>query len=620
VEDASSSASEGNDDPRRVLILFASTTGSAQHYAQAMAKELGLAYHPQVMALNAFDENLATMFTHILCFAATFNDGAAPLNATRFPDALSSSLVSAKTQKPIRYGVMALGSSIYPKFCAFGKKVDKVFRAAGAASFVSIMLADDCKDQAADFRKFLAAVRNELEPRPVPPNAVEPVLHVSLGQSEPPVEAQVKELRGHVLAEVVSSEQLLESSQAERSTRRICIDISCCEGMTYRTGGHLSILPCNPHGEIVELVSELGIQEERAHARLEAVMVEGRDRYPADLGFEATTLYDALQWHVDITVRPANVVRLLDMVWHAGGMTADEHSELAKENTRELSARFWWVSRLLRAFPQAKGKITLSTLLTTLPAQVPRLYSIASSDLVSPSVVELCVGLVSVEGKHGLASGYLHSLEAGSPVWVSAQSSSFCLPESLDAPVIMVGAGTGVAPFVGFVQERLHLGRSAEKCGEAQLFFGSRCKGEALHRGLFRGALDAKALTAYDVSLSREPGVERSYVTDGLRRAAKGVWQLLQRPDCHYYVCGDGKMAVGAYEALISAIAQGGEMSRAKAVAFMDNMRAQGRYHLDVWGLINHGGSQGRRRSRIQNNSQVWLKMMQDKPEPDEGP
>jgi len=615
-----SSGSKEEDDPRKVLILYASTTGSAQQYAQAMARELGLAYRPRVKDLNSFDEETAKRHTHILCFVATFNDGEAPLNGRRFPDAMLSTLVNEKTQKPVKYAVMALGSSIYPRFCEFGKKVEKVLGAAGATRFVSTVLADDCKDQAADFRKFLAAVRNELEPRPVPPHVVEPVLNVSLGCIAPPAEAEVKEVKGHVRAEVVSSEQLLDSSSADRSTRKICVDISRCDGMSYRTGGHLSVLPCNPHDEVVELAFELGIPEERIHAKIDAVMVEGEDRYPADLGFQATTLYYTLRWQLDITVRPGNAMRILGMVRDAGGMTADEYNEFAQQDSHEVAARFWWVSRMLRAFPQAKGKITLATLFTFLSTQAPRLYSVASSDLVSPSVVELCVGLVSIDGNRGLASGYLHSLEVGSSVWVSTtHCSSFGLPDSLEAPVIMVGTGTGVAPFVGFLQERMHLGCSARNCGKAQLFSGSRCKGEMLHAKLFREALAANALTTFDVSLSREPGEERRHVTDGLCSAAHVVWELLQRPDCHYYVCGDGRMADTAYHALLSAIVQGGQMSRAKAKAFMDGMRAQGRYHLDVWGVITHGKASGHRR-KSHNKAQAWLKMIQDKSESDEEP
>jgi sulfite reductase alpha subunit-like flavoprotein len=185
--------------------------------------------------------------------------------------------------------------------------------------------------------------------------------------------------------------------------------------------------------------------------------------------------------------------------------------------------------------------------------------------------------------------------------------------------MIMVGCGTGVAPFVGFAQERMHLGCSANKCGEAQLFFGARCKEEMLHKGLFEAALDADALTAYNVSMSRELGEQKRYVTDGLGDVADAVWELLQRPDCHYYACGDGRMADSAYHALLAVISQKGKLSRAKATAFMDSMRSQGRYHLDVWGIIKHTQASGKR-TIVQNKAQAWLKMIQGAPESEDGP
>ncbi|CAK0842487.1 unnamed protein product [Prorocentrum cordatum] len=606
------------DDPRKVLIVYASTTGTAEQFARNTAKELGLAYGPWVMELNSLSEKMVQRFTHIVCFIATFNDGAAPQNGAAFPDVLPFPLVSKKTGQPIRCAVMALGSTMYPGFCAFGKKVSKTLEAAGAACFVPTALADECKDQAADFQKFLRALRFELEPRQALAGTVESCLAVRLG--EPRVgtaeASEPGEVRAHKRAEVVESTPLLANTSEERSTRRIRIDISRCDGMSYRTGGHLSVLPRNPHDEIVRLALELGIKEERLHARLDATIVEGEDQYPAELGFQPTTLYDALQWHLNITVRPASLPRILGMVRDAGGMTAEEHQELMQQDSEMVAEQFWWLSSLLHAFPRAKGKITLGALFGALPLQFPRLYSIASSNVVSPSVVELCVGLVCVGSGRGLASGYLHSLQVGSPVWVSALASSFDLPESPEAPMIMVGAGTGVAPFAGFVRERIHHAQkgAAGQCGKAQLFAGHRCSAETLHAGLFKEALDASALTTYDVSLSREPGVEKRLVTDGLRQSAQEVWELIQRPDCHYYVCGDRRMADDAHQALVLAIARGGNMSRARAVAFMDGMRASGRYHLDVWGVVKQGG----KRRSLQNWSKPWLKIMQDTFEDDE--
>lgn len=586
-----------DDDPRAVLILYASTTGTSQHYARTMAKELGLGYRPRVLELNGVTEDVAQRYTHILAFVSTFSDGDAPASGSNF--SLPPNLLSKKTAKPMRYAVMAFGSTVYPSFCAFGKRVDKAFEAAGCERFVNTILADECGDQAADFGMFLRGVRTELGPRPPPANASEPVLEISLGLV-PSTTTEPSDIIGHRRARVVESE-LLTSGQ--RCVRRMCVDVHGCEGLSFATGGHLSVLPGNPHEEVVRLAGALGVGEEQLHASIEATMVEGAHRYPASLGFQPSSLYDALRWYLDITVRASSLDRILSMVRDAGGMAEETHAEMLQENAADVAARYWWVSDVLLAFPEAMAKLTWGTLFSTLGSQAPRLYSISSSSLITPSVVEVCVGLVSVQGHVGLASGYLHSLEVGSSVWIAVAKSSFAPPESLTTPMIMVAAGTGAAPFAGFVRQRMHLG--AEKCGKAMLFCGHRTNADILLEPLFQGALDASALTAYSVALSREQGRE-GRLTMQIRDSAAAVWDLLRRPDCEYYMCGDGSVADGAYEALLQAIIVEGSMSRARAVAFMDAMRAQGRYHLDIWGRITHGqrviGT-----TRVQRNRSSWL-------------
>jgi len=609
-------APEGCVDNRRVLILFSSTTGTSKRFANMLAKELGYGYRPKVMNLNSFSAGVALAFSHILCCVATFNDGASPMDGSQFLEVLPFGLLDQRTGKPIRFAVMCLGSSVYPKFCAFGKRVDKALQVAGGVRFAKTILSDETRGHAASFQKFLSAVRVELEPKPVPLGTVQPYLEVSLVPWSPPhgddFLPAVKQ--GHVQARVICSQELFTKPTAERSTRRISIDISGCRGMSYTTGGHLSVLPVNPHEEILSLCDEIGIPADQLHWQVKAIMVDGDDRSAADISCRDTSLYDALKWHFDITVRASNLADILMMVRNAGGMTAEEHDELMLDDPEDVVARFWWVSRVLRAFPCTRGKITLATLLTTLGAQFPRMYSIASSSLVSPSIVEVCVGLVSIQGNRGLASAYLHSLSAGNPVWISCQSSSFSPPRSLGAPVVMVGAGTGVAPFVGFAQERKHLvaGSASVVLGPAQLFTGCRLQGEQICAALFEEALQVGALGRYSTSFSREPNTERKHVTDALRDAAEEVWEALRHPSCQYYFCGDGRIADSVWDALVECIMRGAGTSRAKAVAELDRMRAEGRYHLDVWGEIAHGNGMRRLQRRQSTMAKRWLKAVQD--------
>jgi sulfite reductase alpha subunit-like flavoprotein len=277
--------------------------------------------------------------------------------------------------------------------------------------------------------------------------------------------------------------------------------------------------------------------------------------------------------------------------------------------------RFWWVSSLLREFPKVKGKISIAALVTALGKQFPRLYSIASSARVSPWVVEVVVGLVSVGRHQGLASGGLHRLRQGCPVWVSTRDSSFRLPDSTEAPLIMAGAGTGVAPFLAFVQERAHLlgeaslpGGPARGAGQALLFTGFRRREEAVSPEVFEDALAESALTSYSVSLTRDPQVERRTLMDAMRTDAHGVWEALQHPECHYYFCGYGSTADSAYEALVSAAVVSSGMSRVKAINAIDKMRREGRYHLDVWGAVSHGAARVVKQQKKSNLAKKWLR------------
>eukprot|EP00928_Gymnodinium_smaydae_P097355 TRINITY_DN8808_c0_g5_i1.p1 TRINITY_DN8808_c0_g5~~TRINITY_DN8808_c0_g5_i1.p1 ORF type:complete len:356 (-),score=41.91 TRINITY_DN8808_c0_g5_i1:122-1030(-) len=294
-------------------------------------------------------------------------------------------------------------------------------------------------------------------------------------------------------------------------------------------------------------------------------------------------------------------------------MTEDE-LEAHMEHPEETVAHFWWVSRVLKEYPKAKGNIKLAELFNAMGSQYPRLYSIASSSIASPSVVELCVALVRSGHHAGFASGYLHSLQQGRSLYVRTRTSDFVLPTSADAPVIMASAGTGVAPFVAFVQERKHMLASSQlsKLGLAQLYTGYRSKNEQLYADFLETSVADGVITKYSASFSRETGVPKEYFTDALRNGADQIWSALQNSSCHYYFCGDGNMADSAYEALLASIVQGAAISRAKAVAAIDTMRSQGRYHLSVWGTINHGKTKRSLKQPTSPMAKEWLSKIAD--------
>ena len=235
---------------------------------------------------------------------------------------------------------------------------------------------------------------------------------------------------------------------------------------------------------------------------------------------------------------------------------------------------------LLQAFPSARPP--LGELVAALPRLKPRLYSIASSPRAVPGHVDLCVGVVRTERRgrvrDGVASCHLsHRAEAPLPVFV--QHSHFRLPASAETPVIMVGPGTGVAPFRAFLQHRA-LG---ENPGRNWLFFGDqRSATDFLFREEIEEWREAGVLTHLSLAWSRD-GVEKTYVQHRMAEHAAELWAWLQQ-GAHFYVCGDAlRMAKDVDAALRDvAVTQGG-MDAAAAKAWLNGLAKANRYQRDVY-------------------------------------
>ncbi len=234
---------------------------------------------------------------------------------------------------------------------------------------------------------------------------------------------------------------------------------------------------------------------------------------------------------------------------------------------------------LLRAFPSARPPV--ADLLASLPVLKPRLYSIASSPLAMPGQVELCVGVVRDDrrgrAREGVASTHLAFRAQAVPAHV--QPSHFRLPQRAEAPVIMVGPGTGIAPFRAFLQHRAAQGLK----GRTWLFFGDR---HAASDFLFRDEIAAwqgdGTLERLSLAWSRD-GASKDYVQDHMLRHAADLWRWLQE-GAHFYVCGDAsRMAKDVDAALRAIAAQEGRMDADGARNWMASLAKQGRYQRDVY-------------------------------------
>ena len=236
---------------------------------------------------------------------------------------------------------------------------------------------------------------------------------------------------------------------------------------------------------------------------------------------------------------------------------------------------------IVRQYP-LRG-IAPEDLLTGLRRLQPRLYSIASSHAAQDGDVHLTVSTVRYElhgsERQGVVSGGLGHLEDGATLPVFVQSNPhFRLPAD-DVPIIMVGAGTGVAPFRAFLQGREFRGAT----GKSRLFFGDRnFRSDFLYQAEWQAHLKSGALTSMDVAFSRDAS-GRAYVQQRLREAADQVYAWLE-DGAHFYVCGDAKgMAPDVHATLVELVASVGSRNAVSAEAYVRELQRQGRYQKDVY-------------------------------------
>jgi sulfite reductase alpha subunit-like flavoprotein len=262
-------------------------------------------------------------------------------------------------------------------------------------------------------------------------------------------------------------------------------------------------------------------------------------------------------------------------------------------------------------------------LLELLPRQKQRLYSISSSPLVHPGQIQITVGVVRVttdsgKTRPGLCSNYLAGLDPvkGDSARVAVRTSTFRPPADLATPMIMVGPGTGLSPLIGFLQHRGELKRRLLEAGgdarpgHARLYFGCRDTNDYLYRQELEAWRNDGTLTHLAVAYSRA-SESKVYVQHMIAEHGEELWEVLSRPDCHYYVCGDAKMADDVFDTLMRIVQTQGGVPRSLAVEFFERMKAEKRYHADVWGVtLNFQRAIEEVRKARYTQGERWLNQM----------
>lgn len=381
--------------------------------------------------------------------------------------------------------------------------------------------------------------------------------------------------------------QELQQKESGRSTRHIEIELP--EGMTYQEGDHLGIFPIN-HPETVErILTRFGLKGEDQVLLTSSGM--SATHFPLD---RPISLLDLLKFCVEIQ-EPATRSQIRETATYTVCPPhKNELEALLEEGVYEdqiLSKRVTWLD-LIEKYEACN--LPFEKFLECLPARKPRYYSVSSSPELNEKSVSITVAVVrepSWSGKGdylGVASNYLAKCVPGDAIslFIRTPESGFQLPSESNQPIIMVGPGTGIAPFRGFLQARDRMKQKGRKLGEAHLYFGCRNEWDFLYREELEHYVK-KRIVALHTAFSRKENMPKTYVQHLIYEQTEAFMNLMEQ-GAKLFVCGDGKqMAQDVEVTLIKGYQKvyGGNLTEAKE--WLERLQKEGQYVKDVWQGFN---------------------------------
>ncbi|MCF1486759.1 bifunctional nitrate reductase/sulfite reductase flavoprotein subunit alpha [Pseudomonas sp. AA27] len=519
-------------------VLWASQTGNGEALAERCAKRLreaGLTV--ELSSMEGVSPAQLRGCASVLLIASTFGDGDAPDSGASFWQALQGAGDVDCVKLP--YAVLALGDSSYDQFCGFGRKLDQRLAELGGQRLLERV---DCEpDFDAAFSAWLEALLAALGTNTFATSA--PATAESHGRHQP------------WPARLVQN-RLLNGPGSTKETRQLVFDLAG-SGLDYQPGDALGVWPRNCPALVEEL---LGLMQLDGQAVVE---LEGQKPMPLSL---------ALERQLDITrVTPRQLEALSE--------NAPSLQQLLQPECKTALKDWLWGRQLadvLREFPR---QWPLSRWLTLLKPLQPRLYSISSSPKAHPGQVHLTVSTVRYGERKGVCSAFLADRAADVEVAIFAQPSRhFRLPDDDGTPIIMIGPGTGIAPFRAFLEER----RERAASGRNWLFFGEQHEEHDFYYREQLLAWEAQGHVRLSTAFSRDQP-QKIYVQQRLLEQGAELWRWLQ-DGAHVYVCGDAqRMARDVDAALRQVVAQHGGLDEAAAAAYVEGLGRDKRYRRDVY-------------------------------------
>ncbi len=538
-----------------VTLISASQTGNARRVAEQLRDDL-IAAKINVNLVNAGDYKFKQIGQEklLLIVASTQGEGEQAEEAVALHKFLQSK--KAPQMKDTAFAVFALGDTSYEFFCQAGKDFDTRLGELGAERLLDRVDADvEYKEAAENWRKRIVDVLKQRVPADTGAQAA-PTLAGSVNQVDS--SPYTKEAP---LTATLSVNQKITGRDSDKDVRHLEIELGD-SGLRYQPGDALGIWFENDPQLVQEIVELLWLKGDE--------IVEVNDK--------KLSLSEALQHHIELTQNTTPIIEKY------AALCRDEHLTglLADKPALQQYAQTVPFADMVRRAPTELDAQQLVDLLRPL---TPRLYSIASSQAETETEVHITVGVVryDIDGRprSGGASGFLADrLEEDGEVKVFIEhNDNFRLPANPETPVIMIGPGTGIAPFRAFIQQRDNDGAT----GKNWLFFGNpHFTDDFLYQVEWQRYVKDGLLTNISLAWSRDQA-EKVYVQDKLREQGAEVWQWLQE-GAHVYVCGDAnRMAKDVEQALLEIIAEYGVMDLETADEYLSELRLDRRYQRDVY-------------------------------------